>query len=304
MLRFLLIFAALWLVSFGVQAASLDCGLTQHPVEKIVCDNDVLLQLEKEAIERIRAIEKFVIEGDTSLNDDHRLWWQEIGEQCANASNMVECLQENYTYRIGLLRNHPASNFKSGEGISSFLINELLPSYDIGLRLRKPTNCVINEPCYTKAALGIHRKRYKNAHQVIELPYEWFVIDPMTASEHCALRDMETLSYDMAGCTIKFNDQKLTRASFGALFQIADYNFDGLPDFAYHIKNSHGYVFIYNAQDEMFYYAPALSDLFTAHFVEVDEKQQEIKTFHRAGSRFEERHYRIEHNQPVQGTKP
>jgi len=303
MLRFLLVFCAFWLMSFAATAASFDCAAPEHPVERVICNDAELSQLDDARAAALQERQKFVVEGDSYLITMQRRETQEMFERCGRESNIAVCVKDGLNAQIEILGNVPFPKDELKEFSTYFSIDSPQPDYDLGLKFDKPTACKRGEVCETTANISIHRKRYKNAYQVISVPFFEVTIDAPDPEQPylCSLRSMDVpMNRDAYGCIIKFHGKEITAELLASMVEIADYNFDGFADFAFQPDNFSGFVFLYNPQEEKYSYAPALSRLFDYKSVELDAEKREIKTLLRSSYNIDETYYQVEHNMPVE----
>jgi len=311
MLRFLLACCALWLMVQGARATSFDCATADHPVEQVVCTNEELSQLDDELAKLFHQRQSLVIEGDTYLIDGHQRHWQEVIEICSAATKIEKCLKKTYEIRTNGFKGFPSAQPWHDDGKMVFYKAEILPGYEVGLRFRTSEGDACDgETCIVEGEWVLF-----HSYEVIGLPWPNFVIGQDASSDICAIHDMNRLLDNLQGCTVKLLlGHEVTADNFRDMLHIADYNFDGFPDFAFGDIEFYGMVFLYQPQDKRFYYAPSLSNLFMGHDVEIDHEKQILKAVpHNAVEAVRLRHYieprvesyeeityRVEHNMPVE----
>jgi len=90
--------------SSGHASPSFDCAKASNPVERAICANPALAELD---ITLAAAYKKSLAAAadKEALKVRQRQWLQQMSDQCANA-NDVACIQEHYTKRLAELKAH------------------------------------------------------------------------------------------------------------------------------------------------------------------------------------------------------
>jgi len=300
MLRFLFVFCAFWLLSFAASAASFDCATTHHPIEQIICETEEFLQFHEEIEQLLHEKQSFVIKGDSSLIDKQKSWWKMMLGGCSTAENQSECVGQYYRDRLGFLKNYlrPSISSKAHETEKLIRLNDILLDYDFELTLEKAPDCHLDK-CAPFRQLAIFPKGGNQPLQLIDVPLFGYFND----TPHMVEEDLCSEYLEMS-CLDRLLQISKDSAHAASVFEIGDYNFDGFVDFAIHTGNitrrgnKSYWFFLYNPDDEQFYYAPAFSELLRVPLFTINKESEELIVEDYVIDRHEATTYKIEHNMP------
>lgn len=264
-----------------LQAASFDCAQAQHPLERAICADATLSELDERLAEAFRRAHRFSVDGDDSLLNEQRDWLRDTRRFCVKHDKVESCTQQRYNGRLEELASlpYPLADAPTGTALR---LQRASKNYDFLLTLDEPCS---EQTCESSGSLAVLRKAADKPLQIIALPGVF-----LSRSD---------------------NGEPLVNSAqlygYQGVINVGDFNFDGAEDFAVQNGNHGSYggpsydVFLYDQRQQAFRYAHAMSELIasTLGFFAVDEQTQRLETFAKSGCCWHRTsRYQVESNVP------
>lgn len=276
-----LVLFALCLLPSLLQAASFNCKRAEHPVERAICGNAALSELDERLAATFQHARRFSVEGDDSLLHEQRDWLRATRQTCAAHDAPERCTEQRYSERLDDLASLPYP-LTTAPGGDTLRLDQASSRYDFLLALDEPCS---EQTCEGSGSLVVLHKATAKPLQVIGLPGVF-------------------LSRSDSGEPL-VNSARLYE--YQGVINVDDFNFDGVEDFAVQNGNRGSYggpsydVFLYDQHRQAFRYARAMSELIasTLGFFSVDAQAQRLETFAKSGCCWHRSsRYRVVHNVP------
>jgi len=273
-----------WYLLLPVQlhAASFDCARAKTAIEKAICSDSRLSDLDaRMGLAYVKA-QKIAGEGDVVVRRDQRIWLDGLNDLC-DGKQLVACLVQQETSRLAVLE---ATRPLEASAVTVFKIQDASKLYDFTVRL------------FAKPADPGDDTREGPGHVIVSAKGQSLPLQSIPMSNIF-------LSLDKNGRPL-VNDAALY--DWQGVINVGDFNFDGQQDFAIQNGNAGAYggpsydVYLYSADTKNFVLNKPLSELIAGSlgFFQVDATKKLLITLSKDGCCYHvTTHYAVIDNKPV-----